>query len=89
MKIKLKTILNIFFYKFNENKEIVEVGLSLNYISGNDSSIFKKLKKYLNTGMPAPDGFYYQQGDPENMLYDPENKDLIKKREIIKWKSKK
>ena len=86
---KIKNDLKYIFYKFNENKEIVEVGLSLNYISGNDSSIFKKLKKYLNTGMPAPDGFYYQQGDPENMLYDPENKDLIKKREIIKWKSKK
>ena len=42
-------------------------------------------KKYLNTGMPAPDGFYYQQGDPWNMLYDPENKELVKKREEIDW----
>ena len=45
--------------------------------------------RYLNTGMPAPDGYYYQQGDPQNMLYDPENKDLIKKREEIYWKNKK
>lgn len=43
-------------------------------------------KKYLNTGMPAPDGYYYQQGDPWNMLYDPNNKDLIKKREEVSWK---
>lgn len=38
--------------------------------------------------MPAPDGYYYQQGDPENMLYDPNNTDLIPKREILKWKPK-
>ena len=42
-------------------------------------------KKYLNTGMPAPDGFYYQQGDPWNMIYDPHNKDLVKKRPEIDW----
>lgn len=85
---KIKNDLKYIFYKFNKNKEIVDIGLSLNYFSNNDSSIFKKLKKYLNTGMPAPDGYYYQQGDPENMLYDPNNTDLIPKREILKWKPK-
>ena len=39
--------------------------------------------------MPAPDGYYYQQGDPDNMIYDPKNISYVKKREIIKWKSKK
>lgn len=39
--------------------------------------------------MPAPDGYYYQQGDPDNMIYDPDNIRYVKKREIIKWKSKK
>ena len=43
--------------------------------------------RYLNTGMPAPDGFYYQQGDPWNMLYDPLNKGLVKKRPEIKWET--
>lgn len=85
---KIKNDLRYIFYKFNEDKEVVDVGLSLNYFSCNDSSIFKKLKKYVNTGIPAPDGYYYQQGDPENMLYDPENTELIKKRDIIKWKPK-
>ena len=52
-----------------------------------DINEYRKIKeKYLNTGMPAPDGFYYQQGDPQNMIYDPDNKDLIKKRPEISWK---
>ena len=38
--------------------------------------------------MPAPDGYYYQQGDPKNMIYDPDNKDLIKKRPEIFWKDR-
>lgn len=41
--------------------------------------------RYINTGMPAPDGFYYQQGDPWNMLYDPDNRGLTRKRPILKW----
>lgn len=51
-------------------------------------SYFPIKKKYLNTGMPAPDGCYYQQGDPQNMIYDPDNKDLIKKRPEIFWKDR-
>lgn len=85
---KIKNDLKYIFYKFNENEEIIDVGLSLNYFSNNESSIFRKLRKYLNTGMPAPDGYYYQQGDPENMLYDPGNTNLISKREVLKWKPK-
>ncbi len=65
--------------KFNDiYKKSIDRG---KYLS--ESSIIKR--KYLNTGMPAPDGYYYQQGDPQNMIYDPSNKDLIKKREEKKW----
>lgn len=46
------------------------------------------LEKYLNTGMPAPDGFYYQQGDPQNIIYDPNNLDLTKRRQRIFWKDR-
>lgn len=45
-------------------------------------------KHYLNTGRPGPDGCYYQQGDPQHMIYDPDNKDLIKKRPEIFWKDR-
>lgn len=50
--------------------------------------INRDYRKYLNTGMPAPDGYYYQQGYPDEFLCDPDNKDLVKKREEIKWKPK-
>lgn len=51
--------------------------------------ISTKLRKYLNTGIPAPDGYYYQQGTPDEMIYDPENIKLEKKRLEIHWKSRK
>jgi len=51
-----------------------------------ESSVIKR--KYLNTGMPAPDGYYYQQGDPQHMIYDPENTSLEKKRPEIFWKDR-
>ena len=38
--------------------------------------------------MPAPDGFYYQQGSPNKMIYNPYNKDLKKEQEEIYWKNK-
>jgi len=45
-------------------------------------------RKFLNTGMPAPDGCYYQQGDPQHMIYDPSNTSLEKKRPEIFWKDR-
>jgi len=45
--------------------------------------------KYINTGMPAPDGYYYQQGDPQNILYDPNNRNLTKKRNEVHFTNKK
>ena len=57
--------------------------------SGPGRMSFQWVKKhYLNTGRPGPDGCYYQQGDPQHMIYDPDNKDLIKKRPEIFWKDR-
>ena len=72
------------------NKENICLSVSLEFSKVqpkkvNGGSSYSINKKYLNTGMPAPDGYYYQQGEPQNMIYDPSNKDLIKKREEKKW----
>lgn len=48
---------------------------------------YQEAKKYLNTGMLAPDGFYYQQGI-DFIEPDPNNVDLIPKRPILKWTPK-
>ena len=83
------------YYKFrvDENNDKVCLGFSqfLGSLSDNkefDCHISSKLRKYLNTGMPAPDGYYYQQGTPKEMIYDPENTKLEKKRPEIHWKDR-
>lgn len=74
------------YYKFN-NGELIKSSISLrNLTNSKNTNDVNKYKKYLNTGMPAPDGYYYQQGDPKNMLYDPDNTSYVKKREELKWK---
>ena len=83
---KIDNDLKFIFYKFNDNKDLLEASSTINKFAENKSSKHNMIKKYINTGMPAPDGYYYQQGDPKNMIYDPENKNLIRKRKIIKWK---
>lgn len=95
-KPSIENKLNYIYYKW----EIDEAGkmkcikacknlgpLSDNYNkeTGHEAS---KLRKYLNTGMPAPDGYYYQQGTPGEMIYDPENTKLEKKRPEIHWKDR-
>lgn len=96
---KIKEDIKYIYYRFNK-EGIIEKSSSLLFnittnllLSENkrkNDYIIKCLKeKYVNTGMPAPDGYYYQQGDPDNMIYDPDNISYVKKREIIKWKSKK
>lgn len=40
------------------------------------------LVKFINTGMKAPDGFYYQQGNPDNLIINKDNYTLIKYKEI-------
>lgn len=80
------------YYRWGINKvtgeKKVEEGSSYlkNIVKNGKTSTTSIIRnRYLNTGMPAPDGYYYQQGDPWNMLYDPDNKELVKKRPIIKW----
>lgn len=96
---KIKEDIKYIYYRFNKEGVIEKSSSFLSSIITNlllcenkrkNDYIIKCLKeKYVNTGMPAPDGYYYQQGDPDNMIYDPENINYVKKREIIKWKSKK
>lgn len=83
------------YYKFkvDENYNKVCIGFSQflgSLWSGDEDERHKasKLRKYLNTGMPAPDGYYYQQGTPKEMIYDPENTKLEKKRPEIHWKDR-
>lgn len=69
------------YYKIDKNGVPIDANVNL-------GNIFSKLSytttsKYLNTGMPAPDGYYYQQGDPFNLLKDDNNIELAKKRERV------
>lgn len=95
----VENIVNYIYYKIDSDGNIINASRYFNEVITKDLYKFEKTKskvhhkirnikqKYLNTGMPAPDGYYYQQGDPKNMLYDPDNTSYIKKREEIKWKS--
>lgn len=85
----LEDKLRFIYYKFNNSKMPILADAHVgNLVDGDVWHPAETIRKYLNTGMPAPDGFYYQQGDPWNMLYDPENKDIIKKRPEIFWKDR-
>ena len=82
--------LNYIYYKWEIKdgiKKCIAASSSLCnlYRSSLPSCVNLLRNRYLNTGMPASDGYYYQQGDPWNMLYDPDNKKLIKKREEVRW----
>ena len=80
---------NLLYYRMSPSGEVLACetifGSSL-FGRDPDRILLSKIRKYLNTGMAAPDGFYYQQGDPQNMICDPNNKDLIKKRPELNWK---
>lgn len=87
---------NYIYYKISHNgNEFVIVDAAGRGVYGLTDAYFpsgrelKEFRKYINTGMPAPDGYYYQQGDPKNIIYDPNNKELIKKRPEIFWKDRK
>ena len=96
-KYSIEYKLSYVFYKWSINEYGEKILISGNQhlwklsdrvdkeFSGN---IVQRLRKYLNTGMPASDGFYYQQGDPNNMIYDPTNTKLEKKRLELKWKDR-
>ena len=89
----LKTKLAYIYYKIKRNESgsfahIRASGRIFSLIKG-DRTMDRQVRKYLNTGMPAPDGYYYQQGDPQNILYDPNNRNLTKKRNEVHFTNKK
>ena len=69
-------------YKVDENGDLIKGFTDI--LRMNKSQIYKN---YVNTGMLAPDGFYYQQGI-DFIEPDPDNIDLIPKRPILKWTPK-
>ena len=80
--------LKYIYYKFSSDGKLLQANKYLGKLSDDYTRDWHGLKKYLNTGVIAPDGYYYQQGDSQNMIYDPDNKRLIKKREEICWKDR-
>ena len=81
------------YYKYEVGKDSVPTLVSANAYLGKLSNsegtaLYAKIKKYVNTGMVAPDGFLYQQGYPNQPLYDPTNTSLLKKREDTGWRNR-
>jgi len=80
------------YSRWSADRKVLDVSIEFSKVQPikkhRGGSEYLKNKKYLNTGMPAPDGFYYQQGDPQHMIYDPENTSLEKKRPEIFWKDR-
>lgn len=77
------------YYRIKESNGNLVIDAAHKNFKEISSISFARKVKYLNTGMPAPDGYYYQQGEPWNILYDPDNKDLIKKRPEIHYRDTK
>lgn len=74
------------YYKFDEAGNLISANKFLKKLIDKPSStISTTYKKYINTGMKTPDGYYYQQGNPENFIIDNSNTSLKKKRDIITW----
>ena len=92
---ELKNRTDYMYYRINKDGVFEAAHIHFAYVFHNfvsskrnrDKSSEIKLK-YLNTGMPTPDGYYYQQGTPGEMIYDPDNTKLEKKRPEIHWKYK-
>ena len=88
---ELNSKIDYIFYKY----EVIDGKTTILLASDHWSEIYEKSlpsasldrikKKYLNTGMPAPDGYYYQQGDPKNLLYIPDNTSYLKVRPAKKY----
>lgn len=88
----LKFKLSFIYYKLkmNEDGSFTHIDASPRIFSliKDNRSMERHIRRFLNTGIPAPDGFYYQQGDPQHIIYDPDNKDLVKKKEEIHFTSR-
>lgn len=87
-KEELSYKIKFIYYKFDKNNTILDANIHLGSLAPEFRRPCDIIKPYLNTGMPAPNGFYYQQGSPNKMIYNPYNKDLKKEQEEIYWKNK-
>lgn len=85
-KDQINERLRYIYYKFDSNGKILDGSWAFGNVYSTHLNKYIDIKdKYLNTGMPAPDGYYYQQGTPDEMIYDPANINLVRKREEIRW----
>lgn len=53
--------MNYIYYRFDSNGNIIDSGRTLKEVETGLNSHGTYLC-YINTGIPAPDGYYYQQG---------------------------
>ena len=83
VSLKLNYVYTIWELDKDNNPVCIKANTLLKKYGVNDGKW--SVSDYLNTGMPAPDGYYYQQGTPNEMIYDPDNINLIRKREEIHW----
>lgn len=84
-KDQIDNRLKYMYYKFDSDGKILDGSWAFGNIYSTFCDYTSIKNKYLNTGMPAPDGYYYQQGTPNEMIYDTDNVNLIRKREEIRW----
>ena len=94
---KVKEDLEYIFYKVDKNGNFIDASIksirpffnteNKKNLVLEDEKKYQEAKKYLNTGMLAPDGYYYQQGI-DLIKPDPTNTKLIPKRPILEWTSK-
>ena len=84
-KDQIDNRLKYMYYKFDSDGKVLDGSWAFGNIYSTLCDYTSIKNKYLNTGMPAPDGYYYQQGSPNEMIYDPDNANLVRKREEIRW----
>ena len=73
------------YYKFDKDGNCTGASSSLTGLLYADQ-VCKTYSRYLNTGIPAPDGYYYQQGP--DFLKDENGKRGVRIRPIIYWKDR-
>ena len=94
---ELEEKLKYVYYKYDDKGNILDSNITLgrlfkvktnNILNKENQKEYNRCKEYLNTGVKSPNGFYYRQGI-EPIDNDPDNTELKKKREEIKWVPKK
>ena len=73
------------YYKFDKDGNKISAGTGLPYLLDKDKSRFSYIP-YLNTGILAPDGYYYQQGP--DFLKDENGKRGKRIKPVIRWKDR-